>query len=63
MRKARRPLTLIAVALALLVIGLLLLFLMVLGLIAPGFGLSFLAYAACSLGLILGLLGAFQLRR
>jgi len=43
--------------------GFLSLFFMVIRLIAPSFLLSFLAYAACSIGLILGLVGIIQRRR
>lgn len=58
--KARNPLTLIAIGLALLLLGFLLLLFMVIRLIAPSFGLNFLAYAACSAGLILGLIGVVR---
>lgn len=55
--KAIDPLKLITVGLALLLLGFLLLLFTVIQLIDPSFGLSFLAYAACSVGLILGLIG------
>lgn len=58
--KARNPLRLIGAGLALLLFGFLLLLCMVIRLIDPAFALSFLAYAACSIGLILGLIGVIQ---
>ena len=61
--KTINPVKLIVVGLAFLLVGFLLLFFMVIRLIAPSFALSFLAYIACSIGLILGLAGIIQRRR
>lgn len=61
--KTLNPVKLIIVGLAFLLAGFLLLFSMVLWLITPSFALSFLAYTACSVGLILGLVGIIQSRR
>ena len=58
--KTPNPLKLIVVGLAFLLAGFLLLFFMVIRLIDPSFALSFLAYAACSIGLVLGLVGVIQ---
>lgn len=61
--KQRTPLKLIALGVILLLIGFLLPFLIVIGVLEPGFVLSFLSYASSLVGLILGLLGAIQLKR
>ncbi len=58
--KTLNPAKLIVVGLAFLLVGFLLLFFMVIRLITPSFALSFLAYTACSIGLILGLVGIIQ---
>ncbi|MBI2980017.1 MAG: hypothetical protein HYY41_04215 [Chloroflexi bacterium] len=59
MRKIN-PLILIAAGFALLLLGFLMLFLMVIRLVPPSFGLSFLAYLAGSTGLIIGLIGVVR---
>lgn len=46
--------------LGLLLLGFLLVYLMVLRLLDPGFMLSFLAYAASLIGLVFGLIGAIN---
>lgn len=46
--------------LGLLLLGFLLVYLMVLRLLDPGFMLSFLAYAASLIGLVLGLIGVIN---
>lgn len=53
---------LIAFGFALLLLGFLVIFLMVLRLIQPSFPWSFLAYAISFTGLLLGLVGAIQHR-
>ncbi len=58
--KAGNPLTLIAIGLALVLLGFLLMLFMVVRLVVPSFGLSFLAYAVSSVGLIMGLIGVVQ---
>ncbi len=58
--KILNPVKLIVVGLVFLLVGFLLIFSMVLWLITPSFALSFLAYTACSIGLILGLIGIIQ---
>ncbi len=61
--KTLNPVKLIILGLAFILAGFLLLFFMVIWLITPSFTLSFLAYTACSIGLILGLVGIIQRRR
>ncbi|MFC2043831.1 hypothetical protein ACFLT8_01290 [Chloroflexota bacterium] len=61
--KRRSSLTLAAAGLTLLLSGFLLLFFMVIRLVEPAFYLSFLAYTACSTGLILGITGIMRWRR
>lgn len=46
----------------LLVCGWLLLFLIVVGVVAPGFALSFLAYGVSFIGFVLGLIGLLEYR-
>ncbi len=57
MIRTERALILIAAGLAMLLLGFGLLLAMAIRLIAPGLALSFLSYAACGIGLILGLIG------
>lgn len=61
--KQMAPIKLIALGVILLIIGFLLPFLMVIRVLEPSFFLSFLSYASSLVGLILGLLGAIQLKR
>lgn len=61
--KQRTPLKLIAFGVILLLVGFLLPFLMVIRVLEPSFAWSFLSYASSLVGLILGLLGALQLKR
>lgn len=61
--KIINPVKLIVAGLVFILVGFLLLFFMVIRLIAPSFALSFLAYTACSIGLVLGLAGIIQRRR
>lgn len=51
------PLKLIIIGFALLLLGFLATFAMVIQLVEPGFALSFLAYASSFVGLMLGLVG------
>ncbi len=61
--KTLSPGKLIVIGLAVVVAGFLLLFFMVIRLIEPSFTLSFLAYTACSIGMVLGLIGIMQRHR
>ncbi len=54
------PLQLIVIAGALLVLGAVLPFLMVIRLIEPSFALSFFSYGASLVGLVMGLIGIAQ---
>jgi di/tricarboxylate transporter len=59
-----RPWVLIVVGLVLVLAGFVLPFLMVMRLIQPNFALSFLSYAASTIGLFLGMIGiAMQMPR
>lgn len=59
----RNPLRLIVAALVLLLVGVVLPFLMVLGLVESTLLLNFLAYGSSTTGLILGFVGIAQYRR
>ncbi len=52
------PLQMIALGFVLVLVGVLLPLLMVLGVIPPGFALSFISYAASFCGLLLGITGS-----
>ncbi len=54
------PLRLISIAAILLLLGAVLPFLMVIGILEPSFALSFFSYASSLVGLILGLFGIAQ---
>jgi hypothetical protein len=56
----RNPLALMALGSALMIAGFLVIFLMVLRVLQPGFTLSFLAYGASFLGLLLGIVGVVE---
>ncbi len=61
--KSMQSLKLIIGGLSLLMVGFILLLSMVIRLISPGFAPNLLSYIACSIGLIMGLIGIVQRKR